>query len=372
MLAALGLLLLQAGWSALDRVFPASADVTPAVLSTWRPGVSGDVGTVFERLTAPVRVVTAPFRALFGPRTGASAFAHAALAALWATAVWGLVGGAVARIAVVALARGERVGMRSALRFTAGKAGPLVGAPLVPVLGVVVIAAPIALFGLLYRIPGAAGATAAGALAFLPLLGGLVLTLIVIGLAAGWPLMHASIAAEAEDAFDAVSRSYAYVHQRPWNYAAYAALTLAAGGVGLVFVELFASLVVTLTLWALGFGGPSGIVGDFFINATEGATLASAAAAHGFWLGAVGLLVQAWAYSYFWTAATAVYLLLRRDVDGTPFGAVAYKSPPSLLAEAAAESEAEAAAVSHTPSTAVPAPHAPGVREPDTGGVSGV
>jgi hypothetical protein len=348
MLAALGLLLLHAGWTSLDRLFPASARVTPAVLAP-RPTVPVEplgVGSVLTRLAEPVRVITAPFVVLLNPRAGAWPSTHAALAALWAVAVWGLIGGAVARVAVVALAKGERIGLREVLRFSARKAGPLVGTPMVPVLGVVAVAVPVAAFGLLYRLPGAAGGAVAGILAFLPLVGGLVLTLIVIGLAAGWPLMPASVAAEDEDSFDAMSRSYAYVRQRPWHYAAYAALAAAIGAVGLAFVDVFASLVVHLTAWALAFVKPDHPFLVLNNAAPDPGLSALDAVTHRFWLGLIGLLVQAWVYSYFWTAAAAIYLLLRWDVDGTPFNAVAHEAPPSLLAEAAAEDEPPSAPTS--------------------------
>ena len=31
----------------------------------------------------------------------------------------------------------------------------------------------------------------------------------------------------------------------------------------------------------------------------------------------MGLLARGWIYSYYWTAASFVYLILRNDVDGT-------------------------------------------------------
>jgi len=36
-----------------------------------------------------------------------------------------------------------------------------------------------------------------------------------------------------------------------------------------------------------------------------------------FWRGVIGLLVRGWIYTYFWTAASFIYLLLRHDVDDT-------------------------------------------------------
>ena len=62
------------------------------------------------------------------------------------------------------------------------------------------------------------------------------------------------------------------------------------------------------------------------------------------WLGFVGLIVQSWAYSYFWSAEAVIYLMLRRDVDGTPWHDVYLESheadefapkPPTLDVEEA-------------------------------------
>jgi hypothetical protein len=368
-LAAAGLLLLKAGWDGLDRFFPGS--VAPSVLPGWPAGPPWDAGNTggvtdnVRRLAEPFALITAPFRVLFDPATDGSKFVHAALAALWATLVWGLIGGAIARSAVVAFARGERVSWGQIFTFVKTKAPPLVATPLLPFVGVAMVSASLAAFGLLYRL-GTVGQVAAGVLAFLPLIGGILLTLIVVLLGAGWPLMHASVAAEAEDSYDAMSRSYAYVHQRPWQLAGLIVLALAIGAIGFMFVDLFARLVVHLTAWALSFGAPAATVTAYY--GWNSADLPPAAAsAHGFWLSVVGLLVRGWIYSYFWTVFSCIYLLLRHDVDGTPLHAIAYESPLNLIAQAAAGAPPEVFTVTVKgpivvakpgPASGVPAPHA--------------
>lgn len=359
MLAALGLVLLSLGWSALDRVFPDSGTLASGLIPGSTPYAVGGWQELATRLTEPFWRLAGPFLTLFRVQGNPAAFCKAGLAALWAVAVWGLIGGAIARVAVIDLAKGERVGLSAALRFAARKAVPLLGSPLVPLLGVVAVGVPIAAFGLLYRVPQV-GPAVAGVLAFLPLLGGLVLTLILVGLAAGWPLMTASVAAEGEDGFDALSRAYAYVHQRPWHYAGYAAVALLTGAVGLLFVDLFARAVVHLTAWGLAFSAPEG--GIVTPRVDPGASPSdTASVAHGFWLGVVALLVHGWAYSYFWTVAATVYLLLRREVDGTPLGTIAYEGRPSLIVQAATDP----AAVYRVDSPSVPPPHTAEARDSD-------
>lgn len=332
MLAAIGLLLMYAGWETLDRVFPASSGLTPEVFEP-REGIGpSNFRSIPWWLTEPARLITAPFFAVLDPPTPAEPgmWLHAVLAALWTVAVWGLIGGAIARAAVVGLARGERLSVREALRFSCRKAVPLIGTPLIPLLGIGFLAVFLAAFGLLYRTSW--GPVVAGVLAFLPLIGGLVLTLIVIGLGFGWPLMQASVAAEAEDGFDAMSCAFAYIRQRPWHLAFHAGLAFAIGSVGLVFVDLFARLVVHLAVWSLSLGGPRDLI--FGLYHGEDVTAAPGAiAAHGFWLGVVGLFVRAWIYSAFWTFAAMIYLLLRHEVDGTPLDKIAQEPRPSLFGE---------------------------------------
>jgi hypothetical protein len=335
MLASLGLLLMFAGWDLLDRVFPKSSGVTPEVFETREAIGLSNWRSIPWSLTEPARRITAPFFAVFDPPTPAdpTLWPHAILAALWTVVVWGLIGGAIARVAVVGLAKGERVSVREALRFSLRKAVPLIGTPLIPVMGIVFVSVFLAVFGLLYRTSW--GAIVAGGLAFLPLIGGLLLALIVVLLGFGWPLMQASVATEVEDGFDAMSCAYAYVRQRPWHLAFYAGLAVAIGSIGLIFVDLFARLVVHLTVWSLSLGGPRQVISSLF-HGNDGEFAPAAVVPHRFWLSVVGLLVRGWIYSVFWTFATMIYLLLRREVDGTPFGKVSYEGRRSLLAQAAA------------------------------------
>jgi hypothetical protein len=326
LLAALGLVLMHAGWAGLDALLPGSIGVSSLVGVTPLPspfenpaGLAGSLHDAAGLVADPVRAITAPFAALFALGRGTTGFLHAALASLWVALVWGLIGGAIARIAVVQVAAEGRVGLGAALRYAAAKAPHLVGAPLSPLVGVGFFAALCAPLGLLYQIPGPVGATVAGILAILPLLAGLVMALILLGLAVGWPLMVATIAAEGEDTFDALSRSYSYVYQRPVRYAAYVALAWGLGILGLLVVGVFARAVVALAAWGLAFGAPDARLIELFRFRFAPIPRATPAAVHAAWLDLVVLLAFGWIYSYFWTAAAHIYLLLRHDVDGTPW-----------------------------------------------------
>jgi hypothetical protein len=352
LLAALGLILLQLGWAGLDRLLPRTRASTPVPITRQLPtehtDVLDDIRSAPWRLTEPVRALVEPFLGVFSARSRGWTFLHRLLAALWGVVVWSLLGGAIARIAVVQAARGERIGLPEALRFAIRKAVPLLSAPLSPLVGVAFFAVLVALFGLLYRIP-TLGPVIAGALAFLPLLAGLTMALILFGLAVGWPLMPASVAAETEDGFDSLSRAFAYVHQRPVPYAAYLALAWVLGTAGLVVVDLFAGMVGGLTEWGLSFSAPGNLLSTLFGALPGAGPTSTAGRLHTFWLSLVSLLAHAWIFSYFWTVVTRIYLLLRRDVDGTSWDDVAItdRSIPPIEAtpnppRSPAGSEAEA------------------------------
>ena len=212
----------------------------------------------------------------------------------------------------------------AALRFALAHAGPLILAPLCPLLGIAFCAlVGVGVFGLLYRfcLVGV-GPALAGIGLFFPLAAGLVMTLFLAGLVAGWPLLQAATAGGAEDALDALSRTFGYLNQRLGSYAALVALAWLGGMLGLALVDLLTSGVIRLTHWSLGLTAPFDLTESFFGQASPSSISTIAAATHAFWLGVVRLLAHGWIFSFFWTAAAYLYLWLRLDVDGTPWSEI--------------------------------------------------
>ncbi len=306
-----GLALLLAGWRLIDAALGLDPrDVgqpdPSATIRLFDPPIGSSWANAAWLVTEPARTVVGPFVTLFSRGVGVRPWFLAVAMGVWALVVWGIVGGSIARIAVVQSTVGGGVGIGSALRFGLRRALALIGAPMTPFLAVAIIALGCAGFGLLYWIPGGIGASIAGILGFVPLVGGLVMALILIGLALGWPLMHATVAAEGEDVADALSRSYSYVNQRLIRYLAHLVVAWLLGSVGLLIVVVFARVVLGLADWSVSLGAPS-----------EPTTIPLANLAREFWTSVVGWLVHAYLYSYFWTTTSAIYLILRQDVDGT-------------------------------------------------------
>src|SRR5262249_14996800 len=67
----------------------------------------------------------------------------------------------------------------------------------------------------------------------------------------GWPLMSATVSTEGTDSWEAVSRSYSYVYQRPWHYLWYAIVAICYGAVVVFFVGFMGSLMVYLAKWGV-------------------------------------------------------------------------------------------------------------------------
>jgi len=326
LVAAAGLVLLQLGWSILDWMLPASADVTPEL--SWTSGVAGlrPLGLVWaespgtfatERLLEPIRLLVSPLRALVEPGAGWGRMLHGLIGLLLLVVIWGICGGAIARIALVQIAKQRQMAIAEAFRFAFRSAIPLFLAPLCPLLGLVFCALVAAAFGALYRVP-VIGPPLGGILLFIPLLLGLVMMMLAAGLVAGWPLMHAAVAAGADDALDALSRSFSYLSQRLGALAVLLLPIALQGFVGLVLVELLAAGVVQLTAWSLALTAPFDLIRPLFSGeGTAGSTIATIL--HTFWLAAVRLLAHGWVYSFTWSAAALLYLWLRNDVDSTPW-----------------------------------------------------
>ncbi len=331
-LAAAGLILLQTGWGALDRLFPESAAVAAPAMHTLPGGATAGTAANLDsiawesvrsagwRLTEPARILATPLFSLFALGKGSAWYAHAALAVLWVLVVGGIVGGAISRIALLQISQAQAPGTLGAVRFALRFALPLIAAPLFPLLAMGLCGLICAGFGMLFWLPAGVGSVVGGMLLFMPILLGLVMACLLFGLAAGWPLLHASVAAEAEDLLDALSRSFSYLNQRLGKFALCMVLAWLIGIPGLLAVDLLATAVAHLAAWGVGLSAPAsslaGLVGP---GALEGTLAPTVTAWPAFRRGVIGLLVRGWIYAYFWTAASFIYLLLRHDVDGTPW-----------------------------------------------------
>jgi hypothetical protein len=208
------------------------------------------------------------------------------------------------------------------------------------------------------------------------LLLGLLMAILLLGALVGWPLMWATISVEGTDAFDALSRSYAYTYQRPWRLLWYVLVVVVLAIVSMCFVRIFALTTIALGDWSVDWGASAYTMHEVVrpeadpvdrderpaetgtnaapaadnapvtdttaapeLIAPNGADAAAPQAARteanaagapprdlglmrngarraiSFWKWLMEALAAGYQAGFLWVAAVGVYLLLRRDID---------------------------------------------------------
>jgi len=401
-LGALGLAATALGWWAIDWALSGTTD--PVVKGPeWRTTMSGwlwDTSPEFSIVTsaqsadalfrqvasglaeAPVSLwlyLTRPFINLFdGDLTGVG-FVYFALCGVWELLVWAVFGGAIARIAALKFTRDEAPDFPGALRHSISKISSYGMAPLLALAGAAVFGLQLVILGWVMQLDFLA--MVAGIVWPFTLLLGLLMAILLIGALAGWPLMWATVGVEGTDAFDALSRSYAYVYQRPLRLLWYVLFAAVLAAVSMFIVKLFATSAISLGNWAVSWGlddaayrrvvnplpdqegtyysatdtsessppvdsgampvedGPQ--LHSATVTASEGGSadpqpqeLAGtewmAAKAIRFWKSLLGALAAGYQAGFLFVAAVGVYLLLRKDIDGAEMDEVYVEDEPEF------------------------------------------
>lgn len=286
---------------------------------------------------------------------------------VWSLAVWAFAGGVITRMAALQLANKGPVKVMDAVRFVSARYLNYLLAPLVPLAIIAVVVLGLIGFGLLGLIPFFGDVLFLGLGLPVVIGGGAVMAVFLVGLV-GYPLMYTTLSAEgdASDTFDALSRSINYVYQAPWQYAWYLLVTVLYGAIVTFFVLFFMSLSVYMGKWAVSltasavypeqkpdylfiyapesFGWKDLLLKDSpyavkevvepkeggrFVKEYVPADAEADAKARGtfvaynkwgaglvcFWLTLFFLMMLGFSYSFFWSAATMIYFLMRKHAD---------------------------------------------------------
>lgn len=335
-------------------------NLTKTVLS----GTPEDRGQVLQwfysnqapNLVEPLRKFLSPIINLFDSRGSLFTQLYLLLILVWFLLVWAFVGGVITRMAILQLAGKEGGSLRESIQFVSARYWSYFWSPVVPIIMIGIIVLCCVLFGLVrILLPIVSDVLLDGLLFFLPLAAGFVMALLIVGLV-GYPLMYATLSAEGSDTFDSLSRSYNYVYESPWTYLWYAFLAILYGAVLIFFVVFMSSFMVYLTKWGLSqtpfaemanrttdhlfmysptsFGWRELLLAGTPIQVDQYGELVSRAEAQpyldtlsvwsrvgagmvGFWLTLIFLMMLGFAYSYFWTVSSMIYLLMRKKVDET-------------------------------------------------------
>ena len=279
------------------------------------PAVAANIGRYFRAVAWAVRYH----------------YLYCAIFFLIELAVLSVAGGAICRMAALQFAKDEKPGLTESLRYGVRKFTSFFTAPLLPVGMIVFVGVFVFLLGLIANIPRAGELIMA---IFMPLalLAGALIGVVLIGAVAGFNLMFPAVAYDGSDCFDAISRAFNYLYSRPWHMLFYSAVAASYGAVCYVFVRFFAFLLLlaTYTLLDLGvFANGAGKLERIWAQPTfvrlvppnlePTANWSEWFAAHLvylFLLVVVGLVVS-FVVSFYFSANTAIYALMRKKVDNT-------------------------------------------------------
>lgn len=258
--------------------------------------------------------------------------------------VMALTGACIARLSALELAGIERAPLNDVFAFSLRRLWVFVTTPLTPFVILLVFGLVMAVVALVGAIPWV-GPIVMG-LVFVAFLGvSFVLMLLLLGILGGFNLLYPTIAVEGADAFDAMSRAFAYAYARPWRLAWYTLVSLVYGVITFLFVSFVVYLILLLTHTFVGWGmdvfgvhhaALSGggaletlwpapqflrLVGPVNWYAMNWPEFGGAVLVH-FWLYVLLTGIGAYVVSYYFSSQTIIYLLLRRSVDGQGIGEV--------------------------------------------------
>lgn len=244
--------------------------------------------------------------------------------------VWAVGGCAISRMAACDFSLGVLVSFRKGLAFAIDRMGSLLIAVLLPLAIAAVVTLGMSLAG--WLLLGFSGMQFFGAVfyGFLLVAGAVTVGLLVCYIL-GTPMLIPAVACEGTDGIDAIQRAFAYVLGRPLRLLVLGLIALMLGWVSVVVLDLLAKAAVGFTAWASTLfagasaqeivhsaaevpakGGPARIT---VANPPEGAA-GTASQIVRLWILIPRVLVGAFAVSYFFSASTVLYLLVRQIHDG--------------------------------------------------------
>ena len=353
LLAALGALATWGGWSAADslgiRGFDPAADViasaqgadlaltppggraaTDPLLPSRRavPWIAGLVDRLPSVAADVVRLVGIPLRPSSSLAQSGSALARIG----WFVLVWSIFGTAITRHVALKLVGEDAPGVFGATLYGSRKWTSAFNSVLFVLVGIVALSIPGAIIGLLMRTGW--GLAVAGVIWPLVLLGAVVLAILAVGVVAGWPLMVAAVGVERGDSFQAISTAFSYLYQRPLHYAFCGVVALVVALPALAAAGVFADLTGTCAMRAASFGMGHERTGEVLRGLAAAGPVADlwGVKAISFWTRGLEQLLSSFGWGYFWSIATAAYLVLRRDVDGTELDEVVIDEPGEAAA----------------------------------------
>ena len=305
--------------------------IATAVRVAWNPELAG----------RPLRDVMEPVVRIVGAGESWSETAVDWSRFLLAVIVWSLAGVILVRMTAADVVRGESVSLAQAVGFGFRHSGSLLSASLISVSCFGVLWGLAVLGGLLAKIPSV-GPLVVSLLWFIPLVLGLLMTIVALGFVVGWPLMVATIGVEDSDGFDGFTHAHGFLTDRPLLLASHAVIATIVASVA----ACLGWLALSLTIWFSGTAVSSGL--DAFDSPSDlqvvSSSLSEASLAGGgevparlvaaesgqpadipfsstflvFWVRVAHLLFVGYVGGGFWGVVTGLFLVVRASADGRP------------------------------------------------------
>ncbi len=286
--------------------FPYSNSISSDLVGDLLPSTNGAQLTSFVEVWG--RFVTPALLWMWG-ELDLPSIAYSLAAFLGILAIWSFIGGCLMRRTVIEIGTGTSPLWKESIQLVAKRWQSMVWSLLMPASAIFMLCIGLLLLGFISNIPIVGDWIV---VAIIPLLAILVLAIGWAGAITlfGFPLSIAAIVTEKQsDAFDGLSRSSAYVFQRP-------VLVLLFGAI-FELISRFGGMLFATVLQGGGQIAKRAFDLGAFSKASEVVTIPEwAFSTIGFYL------LASFGVSYFWAAQSMLYLLLRKSVDSAEFHAV--------------------------------------------------
>lgn len=311
-IATLAIMLMSASIQLIDRVLPPvmsqpetvivveSSALIPAELRTLEP-------IARESLVAPWFSIVRPLGRVLGYSREKVPRVNSACRAIAALALWSLTGVILCRRSALIFAGNDDSTFGQSARYGFKRWAVCAGAPLIPLSAAALLGLILAVMGFVGRLP-LLGST--WLLITSPVIAaiGFAIAFLFLATAIGWSLMTAAVSTDDCDSFGSLSRAYSGLTGRPWQVAGHFTLSAVVGIILMGVVVLVSELTIWCAMSCVSAGSGNERALDTLLDPLR--TM----------LGAITSGIGA---SYFWSASTIVYLLLRQEVDGVPLDRVA-------------------------------------------------
>ncbi len=288
-----------------QRPITQSANSLSNTLERWLQPINSVAKAEFctyETFLLPWTSLVYPASLMLGSTEGGNERFAQLVQILLALGIWSLAGTILCRRSATLFVGNDESSVHSAIQYGLVRFRASASAPLIPLFTALIIGLLIAGIGFVGKLPflGLLWLTIASPVVMIL---GFAIAFLLLVSTIGWPLMVAAVATDDCDSFGALSRAYSCLTGRPWHAFGFGLISLFVGSILMSVANLFIETAIMCAMSCSGFGrGAELAQSSLLFPLTQLSHIV---------LSGVGI-------SFFWSAATVIYLLLRQEVDRMP------------------------------------------------------